>query len=333
MEEALRRHEPPHRHLTDRERSRLVGTDDLCAAQRLDGRQPSHEGVASCHALHAEREGDRDHGGQTLGHRRHGQTHGAEEELERGAAAQVPERRDQCDDAKASPKELAAHDVEPLLKRCLLLRHALEQVGDLAHLRLHSGRDHERASRAGGDARPEKDLIAAIGEGGHRGEHRDVLADGLRFAGEGRLVHAELGAGDESGVCRHEIPGLEHEQVAAHDRSRGDQLRAAAAEHPGTRSREAREGDDGSLRARLLEEADTGVQDNDREDRAAVEPLTERNRHDASADQEPDHHAPELACEEPEERDSHCSAKLVRTLACEATSRFLAGEALLRVRR
>jgi hypothetical protein len=66
----------------------LVRADDGGAAQGLHRGEPADEDVPAGHALDADGQGDGDHGGQPLGHRRHRQRDGRHEDREQPEPAQ-----------------------------------------------------------------------------------------------------------------------------------------------------------------------------------------------------------------------------------------------------
>ena len=62
------------RHLIGGESTRLIGANDRCAAQSLDRRQRSDNGVLLCHASGAQSQAGGDDGRQTFGNSSHGQS-------------------------------------------------------------------------------------------------------------------------------------------------------------------------------------------------------------------------------------------------------------------
>ena len=76
-----------HTHDARGQRAGLVRTDHGRAAKRLNRWQPSHEHIPRGHALHADRERDRDDCGQPLRHRSDGQRDGRHEHLHERPAA------------------------------------------------------------------------------------------------------------------------------------------------------------------------------------------------------------------------------------------------------
>ncbi len=64
-------HDRRHRHLVPGQRAGLVGADHRHRANRLDRRQPPHDGMAPRHRLHADGQRDGHHRRQPLGDRRH----------------------------------------------------------------------------------------------------------------------------------------------------------------------------------------------------------------------------------------------------------------------
>jgi hypothetical protein len=107
----------------------------------------------------------------------------------------------------------------------------------------------------------------------------------------------------------------EEQDVAAHDVGRGHVERASAAQHLRVRRRQPRERRDGALGLVLLEEADDGVDDEDRQDGRAVEPLAEDERHQRSGREHPDDDALELGGDHPEHGRAAAHGDAVRPVA------------------
>ena len=82
-----RRHDRSHGHLVARERAGLVRGDHGGGAERLDRREPAHDGVASSHASHADREHRGDDGGQPLRHRGDGERDAEQQDFDQRAGA------------------------------------------------------------------------------------------------------------------------------------------------------------------------------------------------------------------------------------------------------
>ena len=181
-----------------------------------------------------------------------------------------------------------------------------------------------------GDARSEEGEVAALGEGRVRGDRAASLLDGRGLSREGRLVRAQRRDLEEAGVGGDEVARVEHEQVAAHHLSGGEHAGATVPHDARPRSREAGQRRDRTLGAQLLDEPDRGVQDHDREDRAAVDELAEQRREEARSDEHPDHEAAELARQDREGPDGGLARELVRAVGREAPRRLFAGEARAR---
>ena len=141
--------------------------------------------------------------------------------------------------------------------------------------------------------------------------------DRLGLPGEWRLVHAQERNLDQPSIGGDKISRIENEQIAAHDLARRHQLGVTVAHDARAGRCHARERGHRSLGPILLEEADRGVQQDDRENRAAVDPLAQRHGHDRGHDQQPDDEAAELSREQREERRATRGPQLVRTIARE----------------
>ena len=131
--------ERPGAHLVERQRSCLVGADDGGAAQRLDGGELPGDGVASGHAMHAERQRHGHHCRQAFRDGGNGQCDGCHGSLCQRVAAHQAENEHQRDDSTGNHRQPLAEIVDLPLQRRLALGGVGQQAGNFAHLGVHAG--------------------------------------------------------------------------------------------------------------------------------------------------------------------------------------------------
>jgi len=158
----LARDDFPCRHGTDGQGTRLIATDDLGAAECLDGRQAPHQGMAPRHPLDAESQGDDHHRGKPFGDGGDRQADRTQEELKRRYSAQQAQSKDQRHDAQTRPQETSGNLVEPTLQRRGIAPGRLEERGDMADLRVHTTRHGQGAARTARNVRAEEDHIVTL---------------------------------------------------------------------------------------------------------------------------------------------------------------------------
>mmetsp|Transcript_7970 Transcript_7970/g.18801 ORF Transcript_7970/g.18801 Transcript_7970/m.18801 type:complete len:537 (-) Transcript_7970:515-2125(-) len=283
-----------HRHLVRRQRARLVRADDARAPERLDGRQVPNERVLGSETPRPEREAGRDDRGETLGdggdseHNRDlEEVHAALEvhaPVEFGLAGQCEtlgaELRDVDGPARDADhgddvREHVAELVQLLLQRALLVLGLGQRLRDLADLSVGAGLDHHAARLAVHEVRgTEHDVLLRRQLIVRHADVVGALVDGRSLAGEGSLLGLE-GRGlelDDADVSGDLVADRHLHDVAGHQLLGVDQLHPLVAQHLGLVRVEVRERLDGSLRVRLLPDADAGVEDEDGHDDARLDP-------------------------------------------------------------
>jgi hypothetical protein len=173
------RDDDAHRHLVLRQRAGLVARDHAGRAERLDGREVSHDRVALRHALHAEREHGRHDRRETFRHCGDRQRDAEDEDVhQRGGAVDVFDEHDRHDhhdgDRDDDGAEQLAGAIQLALEGCRLRRRVAQHPGDAPHLRLHPRRRHDGGA-------------ASEGRGGSLKEHVGSVAD-RRVGRHGRRV-------------------------------------------------------------------------------------------------------------------------------------------------
>ena len=136
-----------------------------------------------------------------------------------------------------------------------------EQAGDAADLGRHAGRDHHGAAAAVGGDRAREQHVEAVAEADIASRlTADVLRDRQAFAGQRRLVGVEIGILDDAGVRRDLVAGLDQHDVAGDDLIGRDALALAVADDRGFRGGQRHQCAHRFFGARLLEEAEQGVE-------------------------------------------------------------------------
>ena len=144
-------------HAVLRERTGLVRADDLRAAERLDCREPADDRTAAAHVRHTDRQHDRHDRGQPLRNGRDRKAHGDEERVEH-------DREHDRADAQHQPRQDAAQLRQAQLQGRLVLLRLRKCVGDVPHLRLHTGLGDDGAAAPVDDAAAKVEHIAAVAE-------------------------------------------------------------------------------------------------------------------------------------------------------------------------
>ena len=218
-------------HLVLGKGARLVGADGLRAAKGLDGGKLADNRLALGHLGHAERKHDGHDGNQALGDSGDGERDGDHKGVEQGGRVGKDVAHAVADDvdAKDDDADNDHHDGEDAaeLGKLNLQRRELflglgQGAGNLAHLGIHAGADHDSAAAAihhGGAhvahvlAVAERHVIGACGKLNHVG----MLLYWHGLAGKGGLLDLHRGALEHAAVGRDGVARLEHDHVARHE--------------------------------------------------------------------------------------------------------------------
>ena len=164
-----------------------------------------------------------------------------------------------------------------------------------AHLGARARRRDERPPTAARDAGSGEGHRHPLGKRRGGGDRVHVLRDRDGLAGQRRLVELEPLCRDESRVRGDAIALAKDDEVARNERFGGSTHLLPVANDRGGRLDGAAQRKHGPLRARLLEESEHGVQDDDRRDRHRLQLLADRQRDGGSAQKERDEWVDELA--------------------------------------
>ena len=211
-------------------------------------------------------------------------------------------------------------------------------AGDLTHLGVHAGADHDGAAAAvyhGGThvahvlAVAERHVIGAGGELDHVG----MLLDRHGLAGECSLLDLHRSALEHAAVGRDGVARLEHDHIAGHELGARQVHELAVAQHLGLRRAHLLQGLESLLAFSLLDHAQHRVDDNDEHDdgdigkvRLALDHARER-ADDGGNDQHDDHGVGHLLKEALPQRGLLGFLELVRACLGEARRRLVVAQA------
>ena len=276
----------PDGHLAPGEGAGLVGSDDRHASERLDGRQPPHQGVALRHTLRTEGQGDRDHSGKGLGHDGDGQRDPEDHHLPEGLAAHEAEKHDQRHDRQGRSGQHVAHPVEVLLQGRAAALDALQQPRDRPELRPHSGGHHDRRSAAVADGRAGIDHVVAVAYGQiHVVQRMGAFRGRLRLPGQRGFLDLQVCGRDDPRVRGHAGAGFQENDVAGDQRARRHVLLLPIAQCARHRCGHSAKALDGALGPVLLDEAQRHREQQDDGDDDGLQGVTQE-RGEADRDHE-----------------------------------------------
>ena len=334
-------------HLVLGEGTGLVGADGLRAAKGLDGRELADNRLTLGHLGHAERQHDGHDGNQALGDggdgKRDSDHKGVEqrgrigENVAHAVADDVDAKDDDADDDNHDGED-AAELGELHLQRCELFLGLGQGAGDLAHLGVHTGADHDGATAAVYHGGTHVAHVLAVAERhvvGAGGELNDVgmLLDGHGLAGKGGLLDLHRGALEHTAVGRDGVARLEHDHIAGHELGARQVHELAVAQHLGLRRAHLLQGLEGLFALGFLDHAQYRVDDNDEHDDGdvgkvglALDHARER-ADDGGNDQHDDHGVGHLLKEALPQRGLLGFLELVRACLGEARRRLVVAQA------
>ena len=325
----------------------LVGADGLRAAECLDSRKLADDRLALGHLGHAERKDDGHDGDQALGDSGDGERDGNHKGIEQGSrvgkdvahavAEDINTKDHDADDDHHNGEDAAELGKLHLQRRKLFL--GLGQgTGNLAHLGIHAGADHDGAATAVHNGGTHVAHVLAIAERhviGARGklDHVGVLLYGHGLAGECGLFDLHRGALEDAAVGRNGVARLEHDHVTGHELGARQVHELAVAQHLGLRRAHLLQGLEGLLALGFLDHAQYRVDDNDEHDDddigkvgLALDHARER-ADDGGNDQHDDHGVGHLLKETLPQRRLLGFLELVRACLGEARRRLAGAQA------
>ena len=334
-------------HLVLSKRASLVGADGLRAAERLDSRELADNRLALGHLGHAKRQHDGHDGDQALGDGGDGERDGDHKGVEQGSrvgenvahavAEDIDAKDHDTDDDNHNGKDAAELGELHLQRRELFLGLG-KSAGNLAHLGVHTGADHDGATATvhhGGAHVAHVLTVAEWHVVGARGEldHVGVLLDRHGLAGQRGLFDLHRGALEHAAIGRDGVARLEHDHVARHELGARQMYELAVAQHLGLRRAHLLKGLEGLLALGFLDHAQHRVDDNDEHDdgdigkvRFALNHARER-ANDGGNDQHDDHGVGHLLKEALPQRRLLGFLELVRACLGETRRRLVVAQA------
>ncbi len=279
------------------QRPGLVGAQDGHAPEVLDRRQALDQDAGRGQRSGAPAEVDRDDRGQQLGRQADGQGQGEQERFEEGPMERDVGREHSHDEEQDHPGDQQAEAANAALE--VVARRTLHQpAGDLAVGRPGPGRGDDRPALAADDARAEEDPLLGRQVAGGRRSRRADLRGRRRLAAHRRLVDVQVIGADQATVGRHDVACRQGDEVAHDQAADRHVLGHAVADRARLEGQPVAERLDGRLRARLLDEAQAGRQDDDDQDDPGVDAVADDDADRAGDQQQEDQRARELAHED-----------------------------------
>ncbi len=312
LEELPIRAQLSDRHLVLRQRPGLVRADDRGAAERFDNGQAAHQRVPPDHAPHADRQRDRDDGRKGLGHHCHRQRDAEHEHLDWRQSARETDGDDNRDHHERGLAEGGAKAIEVLLERRAAGVDAVHHRGDLAELRRHTGGDDHGPATSVGSAGTRIDHVAAIADRQLRlCERGGRFFNRQRFAGERGFINGEIDRLEHAGIGGDAIARADHQHVAWHQFSGGEDHFLAIAHRARGRRGHLPQCLERPAGAVFLDEAEHHREQHDDRDDHGFERVAEETGHDRRAEQDQDQHVFELIHERLPCGDARAGLELV----------------------
>ena len=223
------RQDRPDVHLPLREGPGLVRADHARGTEGFHGVELPNQRVALHHPLEAQREADRDDGGQPFRNRGDGEAHGGQEEdLERRGRGEIAQHEHERAYRENHDPELLPEAIQLPLEGGLRFPRLLDEAGDLAELRPHPRGDHDPPPAARLHEGPRIDHVPAVREERVAGQGVDGLGHGQGLSRERGLVRPEGDDLEEAAVRRDLVPRRQDDDVPVDELPRGDRLGLSA---------------------------------------------------------------------------------------------------------
>ena len=143
-----------------------------------------------------------------------------------------------------------------------------EQIGDAAHLRLLARRGDHEAAASDGNRGAREHHPRLLAEGRIEGDDGvGILERGLTLSGERGLDDAQRGILEEAAVGGNGVAGLKQRDVAGDELLGRDVGLGAVTDDGGEWRRELPQRGERALSARLLDEAENAIEQQDRQNR------------------------------------------------------------------
>ncbi len=159
---------------------------------------------------------------------------------------------------------------------------------------------------------------SAVADHGLRGDRRDVLFHGLRFAGQRGFIDAQLARLEQAQIGGHFVAGGEQHDVADYHLFRRDLAALAVAQHRRIERQHVADGVQRALGLAFLDHADDGVDQHHANDHAAIHPMGEQCGDQRGSQQHVDEDVVELAGETDQQAVMRCGGQQIRAMELQA---------------
>ena len=332
-------------HFVLRESSGLVGTDNLRAAEGFDGGEPFDYGLFLRHFGHPHGKDDGDDGRKSFGNGGDGERDRDDKAVEDDFECEISfenelKREDEHTDTEHDIAQNLRQFIEAFLQRSDLVLSLSENIGDLAHFRLHAGRHDDDLCAAVYDGAAHVDHIFSVAQGdvlavlGHELFGLFVCGDAL--ARQSGFFRLQGSAFEDAAISGDGISGFEDDDIPDDDflALYGEEL--TAADYLAGGSRHFFERFYGVLGAPLLNDAENGVEKHDGDDddkfcKGFISPSHAVDDDGGEIDsrgrqKDDDHRVDELQKETLEHRGLFALRQLVSAVFFESGSRFFCGQ-------
>ena len=309
------------------DRPRLVGAQDVHAAEILDGGEPLHDDPLLCHPPCAMGEVDGDDRGEKLWGQPHGERHGEKEGLHDGPPEVDVEAEDDDDDEKGDLHEEKAEAAHTGLE-VRLGRSDLEPLRNAAEFGCKPRVHDEGARRAADHMGPHEEGIGPRGKRGVGREDPFHLVDGECLARERRLVDEEILRREDQAVAGNGVAGPQQSDIARHNLLQGNLRLGPVAKHRGLDLDDLDELLHGIGGPPLLPEAQKAADPDDNEDDDGIGDIAEEKGEDGGKYEDQDDGARKLRKEQGRDVRAFFRLQEVFPVDCETACRFAFRQAL-----
>ena len=161
-----------------------------------------------------------------------------------------------------------------LLKGRLGFVFAVEQVGDLAHFGVHTGRGNDGKCGTVGDGAAGEDHVGTVTDGSvFRYDHIRILFGGNGFAGQSGFLALEADAADEPRIGRDKVARLQPDNIAGNQLRGFDDFFLTVADDAGMGCGQTFERIQRLFGLAFLHHAHDGVEDHDQQDQQRLKEL------------------------------------------------------------
>ena len=258
-----------NRHPVLRQRSRLIRTDHIGAAQSLHRCQPAHNGICLRHTGDTQRQNQRNNGRQPFRNRRDSKRDRDHEHLQNCAQVSFRshhhiENKDENADENDHHRQLFAKLVQLLLQRRLTVLRLVQNTGDLSHFRPHACVRYQKPASPIGDAASHESHIFAVTQGYlsvlFLPQHFHKLLYGYRLSGQRGLVYTQRLRLQKPSVSRNHISCFQKHNISRYQTAAGDLLLFSVTDDMAGRRRHFLQRLHRVFRLALLKNSQRGVQ-------------------------------------------------------------------------